>query len=240
MATKPATGVTTDVALVVVDDPDRPDYVSRGGHKLAGRSLCSASSGLGGRPTLPRRGRVHGRLHRRPAPPRRGAGAGDRRGLRPAGLVAAPGRPRGGARPHQHPRADHGAHRGARRCRRRRSLVHLPRAGPRRPDRGDPGRWRPGPDGQATVRGRQGQRRQGRRGPRPRVACLGRHRGRRRGGPAWVGCACGHHQPVARSLGQRRVLRLAPARAGDPRRRRDRGRGTPYRPLGEPSEKVDP
>jgi 23S rRNA (cytidine1920-2'-O)/16S rRNA (cytidine1409-2'-O)-methyltransferase len=35
-ATKPATGVTTDVALVVREDPDRPDYVSRGGHKLAG------------------------------------------------------------------------------------------------------------------------------------------------------------------------------------------------------------
>ncbi len=35
-ATKPATGVTTDVALVVLEDPDRPDYVSRGGHKLAG------------------------------------------------------------------------------------------------------------------------------------------------------------------------------------------------------------
>jgi 23S rRNA (cytidine1920-2'-O)/16S rRNA (cytidine1409-2'-O)-methyltransferase len=28
--------VTTDVALVVADDPARPDYVSRGGHKLAG------------------------------------------------------------------------------------------------------------------------------------------------------------------------------------------------------------
>jgi 23S rRNA (cytidine1920-2'-O)/16S rRNA (cytidine1409-2'-O)-methyltransferase len=36
IAGKPATGVTTDVAIVVVDDPDRPDYVSRGGHKLAG------------------------------------------------------------------------------------------------------------------------------------------------------------------------------------------------------------
>jgi len=35
-ATKPATQVTTDVAIVVADDPDRPDYVSRGGHKLAG------------------------------------------------------------------------------------------------------------------------------------------------------------------------------------------------------------
>jgi 23S rRNA (cytidine1920-2'-O)/16S rRNA (cytidine1409-2'-O)-methyltransferase len=36
LATKPATGVTTDVALVVLEDPGRPDYVSRGGHKLAG------------------------------------------------------------------------------------------------------------------------------------------------------------------------------------------------------------
>ncbi|GAA4718537.1 TlyA family RNA methyltransferase [Nocardioides conyzicola] len=35
-AAKAATGVTTDVAIVVSDDPDRPDYVSRGGHKLAG------------------------------------------------------------------------------------------------------------------------------------------------------------------------------------------------------------
>ena len=34
-ASKPATAVTTDVAIVV-DDDDRPDYVSRGGHKLAG------------------------------------------------------------------------------------------------------------------------------------------------------------------------------------------------------------
>jgi 23S rRNA (cytidine1920-2'-O)/16S rRNA (cytidine1409-2'-O)-methyltransferase len=35
-ATKPATAVTTDVAIVVRDDPGRVDYVSRGGHKLAG------------------------------------------------------------------------------------------------------------------------------------------------------------------------------------------------------------
>jgi len=35
-ATKPATGVTTDVAIVVKDDPSSVDYVSRGGHKLAG------------------------------------------------------------------------------------------------------------------------------------------------------------------------------------------------------------
>ena len=35
-ATKAATGVTTDVAIVVADDPDDPGYASRGGHKLAG------------------------------------------------------------------------------------------------------------------------------------------------------------------------------------------------------------
>ena len=46
IATKPATGVTTDVALVVVDDPGRPDYVSRGGHKLAGALAAFGPLGL--------------------------------------------------------------------------------------------------------------------------------------------------------------------------------------------------
>ena len=36
VATKAATGVTTDVAIVVADDPHDPGYASRGGHKLAG------------------------------------------------------------------------------------------------------------------------------------------------------------------------------------------------------------
>jgi len=45
-ATKPATGVTTDVALVVTDDPERPDYVSRGGHKLAGALAAFGPQGL--------------------------------------------------------------------------------------------------------------------------------------------------------------------------------------------------
>jgi 23S rRNA (cytidine1920-2'-O)/16S rRNA (cytidine1409-2'-O)-methyltransferase len=45
-ATKPATGVTTDVAIVVADDPDRPDYVSRGGHKLAGALAVFEPLGL--------------------------------------------------------------------------------------------------------------------------------------------------------------------------------------------------
>lgn len=46
IATKAATGVTTDVAIVVVDDPDRPDYVSRGGHKLAGALAAFEPAGL--------------------------------------------------------------------------------------------------------------------------------------------------------------------------------------------------
>jgi len=46
VATKPATGVTTDVAIVVADDPDRPDYVSRGGHKLAGALAAFEPAGL--------------------------------------------------------------------------------------------------------------------------------------------------------------------------------------------------
>jgi 23S rRNA (cytidine1920-2'-O)/16S rRNA (cytidine1409-2'-O)-methyltransferase len=46
VATKPATGVTTDVALVVLERDDGPDYVSRGGHKLAGALEVFAPLGL--------------------------------------------------------------------------------------------------------------------------------------------------------------------------------------------------
>ena len=45
-ASKPATGVTTDAAIVVRDDPGRPDYVSRGGHKLAGALDAFEPAGL--------------------------------------------------------------------------------------------------------------------------------------------------------------------------------------------------
>ena len=48
-ATKPATGVTTDVALVVAADPAIPggrEYVSRGGHKLAGALAAFTPQGL--------------------------------------------------------------------------------------------------------------------------------------------------------------------------------------------------
>lgn len=46
VATKAATGVTTDVALVVLEDPAHPDYVSRGGHKLAGALRAFEPAGL--------------------------------------------------------------------------------------------------------------------------------------------------------------------------------------------------
>ncbi len=46
VATKPATGVTTDVAIVVREDPDHPDFVSRGGHKLAGALAAFMPLGL--------------------------------------------------------------------------------------------------------------------------------------------------------------------------------------------------
>ncbi|PUA79220.1 TlyA family RNA methyltransferase [Nocardioides currus] len=53
-ATKPATGITTDVAIVVTQDPDREEYVSRGGHKLAGALDVFEALGLtvGGRRCL--------------------------------------------------------------------------------------------------------------------------------------------------------------------------------------------
>jgi 23S rRNA (cytidine1920-2'-O)/16S rRNA (cytidine1409-2'-O)-methyltransferase len=45
-AVKPATAVTVDADLVVRADPDRPDYVSRGGHKLAGALASFTPLGL--------------------------------------------------------------------------------------------------------------------------------------------------------------------------------------------------
>jgi 23S rRNA (cytidine1920-2'-O)/16S rRNA (cytidine1409-2'-O)-methyltransferase len=46
VAVKAATGVTTDVPLVVVEDAGDPGYVSRGGHKLAGALAVFAPLGL--------------------------------------------------------------------------------------------------------------------------------------------------------------------------------------------------
>ncbi len=46
VATKPATGVTTDADLVVKEDPDDLGYASRGGHKLQGALEAFAPLGL--------------------------------------------------------------------------------------------------------------------------------------------------------------------------------------------------
>ncbi len=46
VATKAATGVTTDAAIVVTVDPAAPDWVSRGGHKLAGALAAFTPQGL--------------------------------------------------------------------------------------------------------------------------------------------------------------------------------------------------
>jgi 23S rRNA (cytidine1920-2'-O)/16S rRNA (cytidine1409-2'-O)-methyltransferase len=46
VAGKPATAVTTDVAIVVREDADRPDFVSRGGHKLTGALAAFEPAGL--------------------------------------------------------------------------------------------------------------------------------------------------------------------------------------------------
>ena len=46
VAGKSATAVTTDVAIVVREDAGRPDYVSRGGHKLAGALAAFEPLGL--------------------------------------------------------------------------------------------------------------------------------------------------------------------------------------------------
>jgi 23S rRNA (cytidine1920-2'-O)/16S rRNA (cytidine1409-2'-O)-methyltransferase len=45
-AAKPATAVTVDADLVVRADADRPDYASRGGHKLAGALAAFVPRGL--------------------------------------------------------------------------------------------------------------------------------------------------------------------------------------------------
>ncbi len=46
LASKAATGVTTDVAIVVLEGANGPDYVSRGAHKLAGALAAFGPLGL--------------------------------------------------------------------------------------------------------------------------------------------------------------------------------------------------
>ena len=95
---KPGTRVAEDAAIIV---KAAERYVGRGGLKTGGgaRRISRRSAGQG----LPRHRRVHRRLHRLPAPARRGEGLGDRR--RPlAARLENPQRPaRGRARKAQRP-----------------------------------------------------------------------------------------------------------------------------------------
>ena len=225
VADKPATGVTTDVAIVVRADSTEPAYVSRGGHKLAGALEAFAPARSGRRGTaVPGRRRLDRGLHRRAAAGRGGRGRRRRRRLRPAGVVPAHRRPGGGRRPHQRPRHRPRAGRRAGRPGGRRPLLHLVAARAGRAHRRHASRRRPRAHGQAPVRGRQGASRQGRGGPGPGPARGGGdRRGRRRRG-AGVGRRGGGPQPPARPVGQRRVLPLAAPRPCLAHRGRRRGR----------------
>ena len=87
---KPGDLLAQDVPVVGRWNPS--PYVSRGGHKLA--AALDAFGDRPGRTRLPRRRRVHRRLHRRPVAARRDAGLRSRRGSRTAGRIA-PARPAG-------------------------------------------------------------------------------------------------------------------------------------------------
>ena len=80
-----------------------PPFVSRGGIKLA-NALDALGLDVGG-PQRARRRRLDRRLHRLPAPARRGARGRGRRRLRRARLAAALGPAGDGDRAHQRPRA---------------------------------------------------------------------------------------------------------------------------------------
>ena len=68
-AAKPATQVALEAPIVVRERADRPDYVSRGGHKLAGALAAFADLDVAGAP-VPGRRRVNRGIHRRAAPGR--------------------------------------------------------------------------------------------------------------------------------------------------------------------------
>ena len=120
-ATKAASLVADDAPVQVLGPARR--FVSRGGEKL--RSALDRFGVDPARPRLPRRRRLHGRVHRLPAAGGRGARRGRRRRLRPA-RVGDPQRPaRHGDGAHE--RAEPGARAPAVRARpgRRRPVVHL-------------------------------------------------------------------------------------------------------------------
>ena len=122
-ASKAATMVERDAPVVVRAD-DEPGWASRGAKKLLGALEAFADVAVAGT-TLPGRGRVHRRVHRRAAAPRRGPGGRRRRRVRAARLAAAHRRPGRRPRPHERARARTGRDRRAGRPDRRGPVVHL-------------------------------------------------------------------------------------------------------------------
>ena len=196
-------------------DPDDPGYASRGGHKLAGALAAFEPAG-------PRASPAAAAWTRAPRPaasptcccaPGRGEVVAVDVGYGQLVWTLQTRPPGPGARPHQRPRD---------RPRARSaapvdlvvgdlSFISLELVLDALIARDGAGR-RPGADGQAAVRGRQGAARQGRRGPRPRAA------GRRRRGVAdaarrrgW-GARAVTTSPLPGPVGQRRVLRVAARR----------------------------
>lgn len=210
-ATKAATQVETSAALVVLKDDSDPDYVSRGGHKLAGalaafrpqgllvegrRALDAGASTGGFTDVLLRSGVAHvmavdvgyGQLAWSLQSDDR-VTVKDRTNVRELTVEQLDGVPV--------------------------DLVVgdlsfisiglvLPAAGALlRAGR------RPGADGQAAVRGRQGPAGERRRGAQPGAACGGGARGRGAGGEAGAGRSRCDGESAAGAVGQRRVLSVA-------------------------------
>ena len=100
MALRPSQLVEPDANLIV---DEGPRYVSRGGTKL--ENALEALGDRRRRPRLPRRRRLHRRLHRLPAAARRRAGDRRRRRLRPARRAPARGPARARDRAPQRPGA---------------------------------------------------------------------------------------------------------------------------------------
>ena len=196
--------------------PTDPTTSRAAGHKLAGALDVFEPAGLVvARSPLPGRRRLDRRVHRRPAAPRGARGGGGGRRLRPAGLVAAERRPGARARPAERARADARADRRSRStwwsatCRSSRStlvldaLVGVDRA-----------RRRPGADGQAAVRGRQGPGRQGRGRARPGLRAEAVETSPAAAARRGWGARVVARSPLPGPVGQRRVLPVAAPRAG--------------------------
>ena len=231
---KAATGVRPPPRSSCPEPTDERGWASRGAHKLIGALDAFPTSTVAGA-TLPGRGRLHRRVHRRAAAPRRARGGRRRRRLRPARLAAAHRRAGDGARPHERPRARTGRDRRAGRPHRRRPVVHLAAHRAARAGRLHRPRRRAAADGQAAVRGGEGAARLRRRRARPGAAGRGgARRGRRGRASAGLVLAGAVASPLPGPSGNvEYFLRLHP-RSGVPRDRTTQARVRPPRSRTDP------